>query len=139
MRTKTKVYLALAIFGIVLGIAARVFLSGVLTALWSGVFLGAGFGLFGFGGANFALCLWEEKNPEIMRVNEVELNDERNVAIRRRAKAASGDILQWLVMAGAWVTIIAGTKLWITLVLIGVFLLKTVIELALMAYYRGKM
>ena len=67
------------------------------------------------------------------------MNDERNVAIRRRAKAASGDILQWLVMAGAWVTIIAGTKLWITLVLIGVFLLKTVIELALMAYYRGKM
>ena len=57
--------------------------------------------------------------------------------------AAQGDVykrqLQWLVMAGAWVTIIAGTKLWITLVLIGVFLLKTVIELALMAYYRGKM
>ena len=139
MRTKTKVFLALSILGAAAGITAVLFLRDVLTALWSGIIMGAGFGLFGFGVAKFAFSRWEEKDPEIMRINEVELNDERNVAIRRRAKAVSGDILQWLVMAGAWVTIIMGAKLWITLLLIGVFILKTAVELLFIAYYQRKM
>lgn len=139
MRTKTKVFLALSILGAAAGITAVLFLRGVLTALWSGIIMGAGFGLFGFGVAKFAFSRWEEKDPEIMRINEIEANDERNVAIRRRAKAASGDILQWLVMAGAWVTIIVGAKLWITLLLIGVFILKTAVELLFIAYYQRKM
>ncbi len=139
MRTKTKVFLALSILGAAAGITAVLFLRDVLTALWSGIIMGAGFGLFGFGVAKFAFSRWEEKDPEIMRINEVEINDERNVAIRRRAKAVSGDILQWLVMAGAWVTIIMGAKLWITLLLIGVFILKTAVELLFIAYYQRKM
>lgn len=39
-----------------------------------------------------------------MKQEEIEANDERNVAIRRRAQAVAGEVLQWSVMAAAWIS-----------------------------------
>lgn len=67
-----------------------------------------------------------------MRQAEIEAKDERNVAIRRRAQAVSGEVLQWAVMAAAWLAIGLGAPLWVTLAAVGVFLAKSVLELCLM-------
>ncbi len=72
-------------------------------------------------------------------LNEIEEKDERNQLIRRKAQAISGEILHWLLMAGAWVCIFIGAPIWVVLVLVGVFLLKTIIDFILMAYYQHKM
>ena len=42
-------------------------------------------------------------------------------------------------MAGAWVAIFLDAPLWITLSLVGVFLLKTVVDFVFIAYYQRKM
>ena len=82
---------------------------------------------------------WEKKDPAAMRQAEIEANDERNVAIRRRAQAVSGEVLQWGVMAAAWLSIGLGAPLWVTLAAVGVFLAKSVLELCLMARYQREM
>ncbi|MFQ9821719.1 MAG: hypothetical protein ACLRXK_11220 [Acutalibacteraceae bacterium] len=46
-----------------------------------------------------------QKNPDLMKINEIEEKDERNQLIRSKAQAISGEILHWLLMAGAWVCI----------------------------------
>lgn len=40
-----------------------------------------------------------------MKINEIEEKDERNQLIRSKAQAISGEVLHWLLMAGAWVCI----------------------------------
>lgn len=40
-----------------------------------------------------------------MKLNEIEEKDERNQLIRNKAQAISGEILHWLLIAGAWVCI----------------------------------
>ena len=74
-----------------------------------------------------------------MHKAEIEANDERNVAIRRRAQAVSGEVLQWTVLAAAWVSIAFGAPLWVTLAALGVFLAKSVLEVALMVRYQKQM
>lgn len=59
-----------------------------------GMFMGAGCSLIGFGGSQFCMRRWEKKDPAAMRQAEIEANDERNVAIRRRTQAVSGEVLQ---------------------------------------------
>ncbi|MEI3305178.1 MAG: hypothetical protein V8R40_03600 [Dysosmobacter sp.] len=104
-----------------------------------GMFMGAGCSLIGFGGSQFCMRHWEKKDPAAMRQAEIEANDERNVAIRRRAQAVSGEVLQWGVMAAAWLSIGLGAPLWVTLAAVGVFLAKSVLELCLMARYQREM
>lgn len=74
-----------------------------------------------------------------MKINEIEEKDERNQLIRSKAQAISGEILHWLLMAGAWVCIFFDAPLWIVLTLVGAFLLKTILDFILMAYYQRKM
>ena len=74
-----------------------------------------------------------------MRQNAIEAKDERNQLIRCKAQSLSGEILHWLLMAGAWLAIFLDAPLWVTLALVGVFLLKTVLDLVLMAYYQRKL
>ena len=104
-----------------------------------GMFMGAGYGLMGFGGSQVLMRHREKRDPAVMRQAEIEAKDERNVAIRRRAQAVSGEVLQWAVMAAAWLAIGLGAPLWVTLAAVGVFLAKSVLELCLMARYQREM
>lgn len=142
IKTKQKLYLALGILGLLcLGSAAgaRIFMPGFLNNMQAAAAIGIGAGLFGFGLAKWWVERWNEKNPELMKQNEIEIQDERNQMIRNKAQAVSGEVLRWLVMAGAWVSIFFGAPLWVTLAFVGVFLLKTFLDLALVAYYQRKM
>ena len=73
-----------------------------------------------------------------MKLNEIEEKDERNQLIRDKAQAKSGEILHWLLMAGAWIGIFLDAPMWITLLLVGIFLLKTVLDFILCPIIKRK-
>ena len=100
----------------------------------SGILLGTGAGVFGANIAKLYFISLEKKNPDIIKENEIELKDERNVLIRQRAKAKSADITQWLIMIIAYLEIFVNAPLWITLVTIGIFVLYNIIQI----YYVNK-
>ena len=104
-----------------------------------GIICGLGSMMFGLGFARFYIGRFEEKNPEEMRQNEIETKDERNRAIRCRAQAASGLVLQWSVMAIAWIAILFDAPLWVTLLCVGIFCGKILLEVVLMGYYQRRM
>jgi hypothetical protein len=104
-----------------------------------GVCIGVGAGLFGMSISNLYMKRLEEKEPEIMKKKEIEYSDERNTAIRNRAKAKAGDITQWFIMGIAYVTILINTSMWVTLVVVGVFLLKNILEIYFMNKYQKEM
>ncbi len=138
MRAKTKVYLVLGIFGAA-ALAVSLLLGDALPRTAGGMLTGIGAGLLGFGFSNWRMRRWEEKDPRRMKRAKIEAGDERNIAIRRRAQAVSGEALQWTLMAGAWLSIGLGAPLWVTLLVIGAFLMKCFLELWLMGRYQKEM
>ena len=101
----------------------------------SGLLLGTGAGVFGACIAKLYFINFEKKNPDIVKENEIEFKDERNVLIRQRAKAKSADIMQWLIMLTAYLTILVNAPLWITLITVGIFVLYNIIQI----YYINKL
>lgn len=138
-KVKTGLYLVIGILGIVFALAGKFVLKDFLSDSQSSVMIGVGVGLFVFGISKWCFGLWIEKNPELMKQNEIEANDERNQFIRLKAQALSGKILHWLLMVGAWVGIVIDVSLWTILLFVGTFLLKTILDFILMAYYQRKM
>ncbi len=100
----------------------------------SGILLGTGAGVIGASISKLYFINLEKKNPEIIKENEIELQDERNVLIRQRAKAKSADITQWLIMLVAYLEIFVNAPLWIILVTVGIFVLYNIIQI----YYINK-
>ena len=100
----------------------------------SGILLGTGAGVFGANIAKLYFISLEKKNPDMIKENEIELQDERNVLIRQRAKAKSADITQWLIMIIAYLEIFVNAPLWITLLTVGIFVLYNIIQI----YYINK-
>ncbi|MCI8829226.1 MAG: hypothetical protein HFE98_10395 [Ruminiclostridium sp.] len=138
MRRKTKLYLALGLCG-VLVLALTLPLKGCLSQPVDGILIGLGSAMVGLGVGRFALGRFEETHPRALHQAEIEAKDERNQAIRFRAQAQSGVVLQWLTMAAAWLCILMDGPLWFTLAAVGVFTGKTVLELGLMAYHQQRM
>lgn len=138
-KTKQTLYLILGILGLVLAAVAKFLPAQVWNKTQIGAVIGVGAGLFSFGLVKWWVERWNEKNPEIVKQNEIERKDERNQLIRSKAQALSGEILHWLLMGGAWAAIILDAPLWVTLAFVGVFLLKTVLDLAFIAYYQRRM
>ena len=138
-KTKQTLYLILGILGLVLAAVAKFLPAQVWNKAQIGAVIGVGAGLFGFGLVKWWVERWNEKNPEIVKQNEIEKKDERNQLIRSKAQALSGEVLHWLLMGGAWAAIILDAPLWVTLAFVGVFLLKTVLDLAFIAYYQRRM
>ena len=100
----------------------------------SGILLGTGAGIIGASIAKLYSINLEKKNPDMIKENEIELQDERNVLIRQRAKAKSADITQWLIMIIAYLEIFVNAPLWIILLTVGIFVLYNIIQI----YYINK-
>ena len=100
----------------------------------SGILLGTGAGAIGASIAKLYSINLEKKNPDMIKENEIELQDERNVLIRQRAKAKSADITQWLIMVIAYLEIFVNAPLWIILLTVGIFVLYNIIQI----YYVNK-
>lgn len=106
---------------------------------FSGLAIGIGAGLFGVSLSGLFVNRYEKKNPELVKRNEIELKDERNTMIRYRSKAKAGDIIQWFIMGIAYLTIIIEAPLWVTLSIVGVFLLQTILGFYFMVKYQNEM
>ena len=100
----------------------------------SGILLGTGAGVIGASIAKLYTINLEKKNPDMIKENEIELQDERNVIILQRAKANSADITQWLIMLIAYLEIFVNAPLWIILLTVGIFVLYNIIQI----YYINK-
>ena len=139
MKGKKALYIALVIAGVCLAAAALILREARVRDSVGGALMGSGSGLAAMGLAQLLTLRAERKDPVQARKKEIEVHDERNVAIRRRAKALAGDVLQWAVMAAAWVSIGFGAPLWVTLAAAVVFVLKSVLEVYLVVRYQREM
>lgn len=110
-----------------------------LSDAMGGMLVGAGSGLLAMGGSRFLSLRCDAKHPQQARQSAIEQRDERNVAIRNRAKAVSGEVLQWAVLAAAWLSIGLDAPLWVPLAATGVFVAKSILELYLMVRYEREM
>lgn len=138
MKKKSLFYLIVGIFGIVLIVLAIV-LDGRVSNAVDGTLIGVGAGLMGVGIPLWRFFHWGKKNPTKWKLYEIESRDERNVAIRLKAMAIAGEVLQWTVMAVAWIAIFLDAPLWVILAIVGVFISKTILEMCLMARYQKEM
>ena len=136
MKQKKILYLALLLLGFCFLLAAW-FLP--TSDSMGGMLTGMGTGLLALGISRLLLLRQQAKHPEQYRQNEIAANDERNVAIRRRAQAISGEVLQWGILAAAWFSICLDAPLWVTLLATGLFLAKSMLELYLMIRYEREM
>ena len=136
MKQKKILYLALLLLGFCFLLAAW-FLP--TSDSMGGMLTGMGSGLFALGISRLLLLRQQAKHPEQYRQNEIAANDERNVAIRRRAQAISGEVLQWGILAAAWFSIGLDAPLWVTLLATGLFLAKSLLELYLIIRYEREM
>lgn len=131
------IWIAIGVCLLAGGVLARVM--GLENKPLEGVLLGLGAGLLGGGAANFYMRCLQERHPEEMKRSEVDFKDERNTAIRNRAKASSSDVIQWLVMGLAWLNILIDGPLWLTIVIVGVFVAKNAMDVLFMAKYEKEM
>ena len=130
MQKKSMFYITAIIISIIMIIISQF----VELNSHSGILLGTGAGVLGANIAKLYSINLEKKNPDIVKENEIELKDERNILIRQRAKAKSADIIQWLIMLIAYLEIFVNAPLWIILVTIGMFVLYNIIQI----YYINK-
>ena len=130
MQKKSMFYISAIIISVIMIILSQF----VELNSHSGILLGTGAGVFGANIAKLYFISLEKKNPDIIKENEIELKDERNVLILQKAKAKSADITQWLIMLVAYLEILVNAPLWITLVTIGIFVLYNIIQI----YYVNK-
>lgn len=86
-KTKQTLYLILGILGLVLAAVAKFLPAQMWNKTQIGAVIGVGAGLFSFGLVKWWVERWNEKNPEIVKQNEIERKDERNQLIRGKAQA----------------------------------------------------
>ena len=137
-KRSARFYWAAMALGLVLP-AAALLLRDRLPGSWSGVLIGVGAGIIGAALSGLLTLRWERRDPALARQNEIAARDERTAAIRSRAKARAGDILQWCVMGLAWLSILADAPLWLTLAAVGAFLLYSILSLAFMIRLEREM
>ena len=135
---KKRLFQGLLAVGIVL-LGLSILLDGRVSDALDGMLCGIGSGLLAMAGSTLLNLRHEAKHPEEARQHDIEQRDERNVAIRNRAKAVSGEALQWSVMAAAWLSIGLDAPLWVPLAATAVFVAKSVLELCLMIRYEREM
>lgn len=136
---KKGLNIGLLILGFILILVSIFFLSDESLKTLSGICLGVGTGLLGLSTSSLILQNWYYKHPLELKQSKIDIKDERNISIRNKAKAKSADIIQWFIMGIAWITIIANFQIWITLLLVAVFLLKNVLELYFTYKYDKEM
>lgn len=139
MKWKKRLYGALIILGLCLVGAAFLLRNSGISDSAGRTMMGAAGTLIGVSIGQL-LSLWAEKtDPAGARRKEIEDKDERNVAIRCRAKALSGDVLQWSLIVVIWIALGLDAPLWISILVIIVFVLKSVLEGCLVVRYQREM
>ena len=130
MKKKSRFYIMAIIMSVIMIILSQF----VKLNSHAGILLGTGAGVFGASIAKLYFIKLEKKNPDIIKEEKIELQDERSILIRQKAKAKSADIIQWLMMIIAYFAIFVNAPLWVILSTISIFILYNVIQI----YYVNK-
>ena len=139
MKKKSLFYAIVCIVGILLILLGAAVLDGRASDVVNGSMIGIGSALTSLGASRWKYYRLEEKDPTKWKQQEIDAKDERNIMIRNRAKAAAGEVLQWLVIVAAWIAIFMEAPVWVPLAAVGLFLFKTVLEVYLTARYQKQM
>lgn len=137
-----KLNKVIAIFGVVILVMGLIILvTGPSSGAWaraSSLCTGLGFGAIcgGLGGLYGIRKL--RKDPAKFKQIEIERKDERNTFIKCRAKATSGEILNWMVIVIAYACIVMNSPSWTTMSLLVIFILKYIFEIILANQYAKK-
>ncbi|MDF2543134.1 MAG: hypothetical protein K0S47_2852 [Herbinix sp.] len=138
MKKNVFIYVVMLIAGISC-IGAMFLLHGDSSKPIEGSLLGIGISFIGLSTTNLIKKYTEYKNPSLKKQVQIDYNDERNTIIRNRAKAKAGDITQWLIMGIAYITILISAPLWVTLVVVIVYLIYNITGLYLIDKYQKEM
>lgn len=137
-----KLNKAMVLFGVIILIVGLIILVvGPSSDVWdraSSLCTGLGFGAIcgGLGGLYGIRKL--RKDPAKFKQIEVERKDERNTFIKCKAKAMSGEIINWMVIIIAYICIIMNAPYWTTMSLLLIFILKYIIQILLVNQYAKK-
>lgn len=137
MPKKTSFYVFILLLGI--GLFGTSFLFWTEDNNISAVLIGIGLSLIGSSLFNLYTKRYQQKHPEIKKQMEVDFNDERNKIIRDRAKAKSGDIIQWFIIGLAFVMLLFDYPLWLYFITVGIFLLYHLISVYFAIKYQKDM
>ena len=138
MLKKTYIYVIALVLGALLAMLGFL-LTDIAAKALCGVLIGVGAGLFGMSAANLVMKRYEKKNPSVTRQSQIEMNDERNVMIRAKARAASANIIQWFIIGLAYVMILIDAPLWVTLCVVGVYMLYHILSFVFISRYQKQM
>lgn len=136
---KKMFYRILLIPGLILFFFGGVVIKAEAYKALSGICIGLGAGLFGLSCSNIWMQSYAKKNPQVMEESNIAYADERNTMIRNKAKAQTADIVQWCIAGLAFLSILMNSPLWVTLLIVGIFLLKTIVEFYLIGKYAKEM
>lgn len=139
MKRKRNLYTALIIIGLSIIAAIYLLLDRGLSSRRIGALMGIASGVIALSVSRLLALRMEQTDPALQKRNKIEQQDERNIAIRNRAKAMSGDILQWAVIGASWLSFALGAPSWILLLAAAALVAKCLIELYLTARYQGEM
>lgn len=137
MKNKKSVW----VIGLIVGIVVNFI--GMMLGIEHGGNMRSIYGALLFGGAclyslsinRISRISYEREFPNLVEKEKIEYRDERNAAIRSRAKAKSADIIQWCILfIAALIFLVSDCPIWIVFVLVGLYFLKSGIEW----YYTNK-
>lgn len=132
----------LFILGLIAGLIFQfigIFTGAYQLRMISGICIGIGCVFFSLSINGLYRLSYEKEFPEVVRQERIEHQDERNVQIRNRAKARTSDIIRWIIIGIGWLNFLLSGPLWITLALIGVFVLIYLMDWCYMDKYQREM
>lgn len=104
-----------------------------------GFLIGIGMGCFFATLCHYLSIISEEKNPKVKRENEINLSDERNIMLRNHAKAKAGDIVQWIMIIVAMISILFDAPMYFTGIMVLIYIIKATLDLYFIGYYAKRM
>ncbi len=104
-----------------------------------GVLIGVGVSFALSGILSTIILRMEANSPAKSKQAAIERKDERNISIRHRAKATASDISCWFLMVIAYLNILIDGPLWLTLVIVGAFVLHYLLVLCFLGKYSKEM
>lgn len=105
----------------------------------SGMMLGLGAGLIGAAIAQLATIRIYIKNPRLLHKKTIEVTDERNTTIRKRAKSKVYDIFNLVFPVMIFGLVFANVSFVITGILLGIYGFRTILLIVYLIKYNKEM
>ena len=136
---KTLFYALLLIAGVALVMIGGLGLRGNALKSVSGVCIGVGAGVFGMSAAQLIMLRVAKKDPAIERKIRIDEKDERNMAIRDRAKAKAFDAMGAILGITMLIYALINAELTVMLLIVGAYILIYAVQIYYLSKYAKQM